>query len=99
LLITFDTVELLAKVNEAKAALENAMVNLNIAENKASASTETLKAYEQTAESGQQSVLSAKANLENAQNNFDRISNLLKIKGVTQELEKTVILTPSNRSC
>ncbi len=85
LLITFDTIELQAKVTEAKAELENAKANLNIAENKVSASTETVKAYVQTSESGQQGVISAKANLEKAQSNFDRINNLLKIKGATQE--------------
>jgi membrane fusion protein (multidrug efflux system) len=85
LLITFDTIELQAKVTEAKAELENAKANLNIAENKVSASNETVKAYVQTSESGQQGVISAKANLEKAQSNFDRINNLLKIKGATQE--------------
>ena len=85
LLITFDTIELHAKVTEAKAALDNAKANLEIAQSKSLASVENAKASEQTSESGQQGVLSAKANLEKAQNNFDRISNLQKIKGATQE--------------
>jgi membrane fusion protein, multidrug efflux system len=85
LLLTFDTIELQAKVTEAAAALENAEASLNIAESKASASTENAKASELTSESGQQSILSAKANLEKAQINFDRFSSLYKIKGATQE--------------
>jgi membrane fusion protein (multidrug efflux system) len=85
LLITFDTVELKAKVDEAQAALENASTNLEIAENKARAGEENSKAYDQNSASGQQNVLSAKANLEKVQSNFDRISKLLNIKGATQE--------------
>ncbi len=85
LLITFDTIELQAKVTEAKAALESAKANLNIAENKSSASTETVNAYVQTSQAGFQGIRSAKINLEKAQTNFDRFSKLLKIKGATQE--------------
>lgn len=89
LLISFDTVELHAKVLEAEAALENARANLHVAENKSLASIENANAAVQTSESGKQNVLSAKANLEKAQLNFERINQLLQIKGATQEQFET----------
>jgi len=84
-LVVLDTIELSAKVAQAEAALENAKANLNLAGNRATASVENANASELTSRSYQQSVLSAKANLDKAQTQFDRVQNLLKIKAATQE--------------
>lgn len=84
-LLLLDTVELSAKVAQAEAALENAKANLQLAGNRATASTENANASAFTSLSYQQNVLSSKANLDRAQTQFDRVSNLLKIKAATQE--------------
>lgn len=89
ILIVFDTVEIKAKVNEAYASLQIAQAKLAVAKHKASASDNNAAAGVLTADSYQQSILSAKASLNKAQSSFDRISNLLKIKGATQEQYET----------
>jgi membrane fusion protein (multidrug efflux system) len=88
-LFVFDTTEIKAKFVQAEAALEIAKEKLMFAQNKAFASTESAKASDLTAESYEQGIVSAKANLEKAQSSFDRISTLLKIKAATQEQYET----------
>ena len=84
-LIVLDTIELSAKVAQAKAALENSKANLHLAGNRATASVENANAAVLTSQSYEQNVISTKANLDKAQTQFDRVSNLVKIKAATQE--------------
>jgi membrane fusion protein (multidrug efflux system) len=84
-LIMFDADELKAKVIQAEAALENATANLAMVGNRASASVENAASSEKSAQSNQQNVSIAKIKLDKAQKDFDRASDLLKIKGATQE--------------
>lgn len=84
-LIVFDADELKAKVLQAEAALENAKANLDMTANHASSTSENASAYAQSAQSNQQSVAASKAKLEKAQRDYDRISELMKIKGATQQ--------------
>ncbi len=90
LLFTLDTVELQAKADEAGAALEYARADLGIAKNEAVAGFQNSGSYSQSSKAGAQDVASAKANLENARNDYRRAGQLLAIKAVTQEqYEKT----------
>ena len=91
ILIVFDTIEIKAKFLQSEAALEIAKAKLLSAQNKASSSIENAHANDLTAESYQQSIISAKANLDKAQSALDRTSNLLKIKAATQEQYETVV--------
>jgi membrane fusion protein (multidrug efflux system) len=84
-LIVLDTTEIKARFNQAEAALEIANLKLASAKNRATASVESASAGDLTAESYEQSIISAKANLEKAQSAYNRTSDLLKIKGATQE--------------
>ncbi|HMQ62654.1 MAG TPA: HlyD family secretion protein [Flavilitoribacter sp.] len=88
-LILFDNVELQARVAEAEAALENARASLAVAGNRASASVENAAASVITSKSYEQTVVAAKANLDKAQNNYDRVNSLLKAKAATQEQFET----------
>ena len=88
-LFVFDTTEIKAKLDEAEAALDIAEAKLLSAKNKASASTESATAGDLTAESYQQSIVSAKASLEKARNAFNRTSALYKIKAATLEQYET----------
>jgi membrane fusion protein (multidrug efflux system) len=89
ILIVLDTTEIKARFNQAEAALEIANLKLLSATNRATASIESASAGDLTAESYEQSIVSAKANLEKAQSAFIRTSDLLKIKGATQEQFET----------
>ena len=89
ILFVFDTIEIKAKVDEAEAALEIARAKLGSAQSKSSASTETATAGDLTTESYEQTIISAKANLEKAQSTFDRTDAILKLKGATQEQYET----------
>ena len=84
-LIVFDADEMKAKVLQAEAALENAKANVSMTANHASATSKNANASVQSAQSNQQSVTGAKAKLDKAQKAFDRITELMKIKGATQE--------------
>ncbi|MBS1645920.1 MAG: HlyD family secretion protein [Bacteroidetes bacterium] len=84
-LLIFDTDELKAKTMQAEAALENAQANLLSVENKAFASLENASASEETVQSNQQNITVAKTKLEKAKKDFERINELVKIKGATQE--------------
>jgi len=85
ILFVFDTTELKAKFVQAEASLKIAKAKLLASQNKTSASTENARAGNLTANSYAQGIILTKANLENAQNIFDRTSALLKIKAATQE--------------
>ena len=85
ILIVFDTTEIKARYNQAEAALAIANSKLLSAKNRATASLESASAGDLTAESYGQNIISAKANLEKALSVFTRTSDLLKIKGATQE--------------
>ncbi|HVN59125.1 MAG TPA: HlyD family secretion protein [Bacteroidales bacterium] len=85
ILMIFDSAELRARYDQAEAALAIANIKLFSARNKAKASNENASAGDLTAESYEQSIISAKANLEKAQSIYNRTSDLLKLKGVTQE--------------
>jgi membrane fusion protein, multidrug efflux system len=88
-LIVLDTTEIKARYDQAKAALEIANLKLISAKNRASASVESASAGNLTAESYEQNIEASKANLEKAQSAFNRTSDLLKIKGATQEQFET----------
>ena len=88
-LIVFDTIEIKARYNQAEAALAIANSKLLSAKNRATASVESASAGDLTAESYEQNIISAKANLEKAQSGFDRTGALLKIKGATREQFET----------
>jgi membrane fusion protein (multidrug efflux system) len=88
-LFVFDTTDIKAKVDEAEAELEIAKAKLLSAQDKASASIENETAGTLTANSYEQTINSAKANLGKAQSSFDRTSALLKIKAATQEQYET----------
>lgn len=89
ILFILDTIEIKARFNQAAAALEIANLKLLSAKNRATASLESASAGDLTAESYEQTIVAAKANLEKAQNAFNRTSELLKIKGATQEQFET----------
>ena len=89
ILIVFDTVEIKAKIDEAVAFLEIAEAKLLSSKIKTSASIENAVASDLTSESYEQSIISAKANLDKSQINFDRTKTLLQIKAVTQEQYET----------
>ncbi len=84
-LIIFDKEELKAKCLQAEAALDNAKANLLSTQNRASASIDNANASRETAESNQQTIVEAKLKLEKAQKDFDRITELYKIKAATTE--------------
>ena len=84
-LIQFDAEELLAKVQQAQAMLENAHANLLAVQNKATASVSTAAASGNADLSNQQSVLSQQLKLDKAQKDLERLGELVKIKAATQE--------------
>lgn len=84
-LIVFDADELKARVMQAEAALDNAIANLQVTANHAHASIENASASALSAHSNEQSVSASKARLEKAQRDFDRVSQLIKVKGATQQ--------------
>lgn len=84
-LVIFDSDELRAKVQQAEASLDNAIANLQVVQNKAVASDENAVASQLSAESNEQSVSVAKTKLEKAEKDLERITELYKIKGATQE--------------
>jgi membrane fusion protein, multidrug efflux system len=89
-LVVLDTSDLKLKVVEASAALDMAKARLQSAKDKSSASLDNYSAGDFTAESYDQSVISAKANLDKMQSAFDRIGKLFIIKAATQqEFENT----------
>lgn len=89
-LIRFNTDALLAKVQQAEAELNNAGVDVLANGNKVSASFENANASLQTSQYGRQDIVSAKANLDKAQQDFDRTNDLLKIKAATREQYETM---------
>jgi membrane fusion protein (multidrug efflux system) len=82
-LIVFNTVVLNAKVEQAKAALEQAETKLSVSDLQALASRQNAKASLQTALSGKETITAAQSRLENAQKDFNRDEELLKINAVT----------------
>lgn len=84
-LIVYDTDELTAKVAQAQAALENARASLSVSRNTASAGSQNATASQKTAQANQQATATAKAKLNKAQLDLDRLNKLLAIKGATQE--------------
>lgn len=81
---------LLAKVQQAAAALDNATAAVLASGNKASASFENANAALQTSQYNQQNIVSAKANLDKAQQDLARATDLLKIRAATQEQYETI---------
>ena len=84
-LIVFNTKVLAAKVKQAEAALENAKASLNVSVTKSRSSLQNVQASLQNVQSNRQNIIIAKANLDKAQQDFDRITSLLKVKAATQE--------------
>lgn len=84
-LVVFDTDELTAKVQQAQAVLLNSKANLSVSKNNASAGSDNAAASQKTAESNKQAIGAAKAKLNKAQLDLERINKLLDVKGATQE--------------
>lgn len=84
-LIVFNATALQAKVKQAEAVLDNAKANVSVSDIRALASMENAKASLQTSLSNEQNVQAAKANLDKAQQDLNRVNELLKIKAATQE--------------
>ena len=84
-LLIFNTITLQAKVKQAEAVLDNAKANLSVSDTRALASREDAHASFQNSRGNEQSIVIAKANVERAQQEFNRTEALLKIKGATQE--------------
>jgi membrane fusion protein (multidrug efflux system) len=84
-LIVFDAEELTAKVLQAEAAVDNARANLLSTQNRASASVENANASRETSESNQQAIVEAKLKVDKAQSDFNRMTELNKVKAATAE--------------
>ena len=89
-LIVFDITTLQAKVKQAEAVLDNAKASLNVSDVRALASREDANASLLNSRGNEQSILIAKTNVERAQQEFNRTTALLKIKGATQEQYEAV---------
>lgn len=89
ILFVFDTTELKARVEEALATLEIAKSKLKSAKNRAQASADNAVAGDFSIAVNDQSITAAKAELDNAQHTYDRISTLYRIKGTTLEQLQT----------
>ncbi|MGN6567850.1 MAG: HlyD family secretion protein [Flavipsychrobacter sp.] len=83
-LIILNTTMLKAKVQEAQAALDNAMANVNISDFKSLASVENAKASDEAAKAQQQNIVAAKANLDKAQADMNRAQQLLGLNAITR---------------
>jgi len=84
-LIAFQTEELRAKVLQAEAALENAKANVKVGDVRAMVSSENANASVQNSSVYQQGIIAAKANLDKAQKDYNRMDELVKAKAATQE--------------
>lgn len=83
-LVVLDNDNLLTQVKIAETALENARASMDASKFKSFAVLANVATYENDAKSGQQSVVLAKANMDNAEKNYNRTVKLIAIKGVTQ---------------
>lgn len=84
LLITLDDVDLKARVAQAQAALENARANLLSVKSNANAVSLNANATVFSSEAIQQNVVSAKARMKKAEDDFARMQNMLQAKAATQ---------------
>ena len=85
LLVVFDTTKLQEKVAQAEAVLEDAKATRLIAESKITEARYAVESSAEQADAEHQNVLAAKARLDKAKNNFNRVSALQKVKGTTAE--------------
>jgi membrane fusion protein (multidrug efflux system) len=83
-LFVFDTAFLVARVMQARAALQNARAGLSISDIQSLSNLQHADASLQTALSGKDAIASANAQLTKAQNDFSRDEELLKINAITQ---------------
>ncbi|EKT4500632.1 HlyD family secretion protein [Flavobacterium psychrophilum] len=88
-LISFDTKELKAKVQQAEASLENAKANVTVNDTKALVSNENANASAQNSQGYNQDIVASKANLDKAQKDFNRINELMIYKATTQDQLET----------
>ncbi len=84
LLITIDDTDLKTRVAQAEAALENAKANLLSVKSNAAAGNQNADASILSSIAVQQNINSAKAKLNNAQEDFKRIENMFNAKAATQ---------------
>ncbi|WP_091508563.1 HlyD family secretion protein [Flexibacter flexilis] len=84
-LITLNTIELQAKVEQARAALANAKASIKVIGKKASAGFDDAQASEQLVKSNQQAVEAATSNFNLAKEEHERNTQLFAIKGITQQ--------------
>lgn len=84
-LIILNTIELDAKLEQARAALANAKIGIKVTDRKASASLENANASQLIVKTNEQAIAAATSNLKRAQEEYDRNKKLLAIKGITQQ--------------
>jgi len=84
-LVVLDNTDLLTKVKIADTDLQKAKVGLGASKLKSLAGLSNITIYENNVKSGRQSVLSAKADLENIQKSYNRAMKLFAVKSTTQE--------------
>lgn len=84
-LVVFDASEYNAKVMQAEAALENAASNRTATQSKVKVSEDNSVTSELNTAVIKESINAAKANLDRTQTNLNRLNELVKVKGATQE--------------
>ncbi|WP_316741333.1 HlyD family secretion protein [Pedobacter antarcticus] len=83
-LIIFNTAELIAEINQIKAELENAKLNVDVSGSMADASVQSADAAAFESVSDAQGIQSAKATYDKAIQDFNRAKQLLNIKAITE---------------
>ena len=84
-LMVFDPKEAKAKLMEAEAALENAASNRTASQSKVKVSEDNSTTSELNIAVTKESINGSKVNLDKAQLNLNRLTELVKVKGATQE--------------
>ncbi len=84
-LVVLNNTDLLTKMKIADADLQKAKVGLRASKLKSLAGLSNITIYENNVKSGRQSVLSAKADLDNIHKKYNRAMKLLAVKSTTQE--------------
>lgn len=85
LLVVFDTTKLQQNFIQVESSFENAKANKSIVEADIEEAQNDVASLTSKAEAVHQNVIAAQANLDKTKSNYVRISELLKIKGATDE--------------
>lgn len=84
-LVKFNTTLLQAGIMQARAALAGAQASIKVNSGKATASAENAAASFLTAQANQQTINIARAQLKQAQEEYNRMQRLMEVKGATQQ--------------